>query len=384
MWRLNLLALSLGTACVLSACSDVETSTNLNPEGPPMVAQVFLQEKVRVGASTRIRQGLGFGDHPQIEADPEETLFDDRTVTAAVARPGSQNIRVVLDELIVGNAIEELACADGSFSPIPVGTNPDDIAKCAGPDLTKCAGPNTVCVGANGPIGILDEDEDGAADDFRMIDYGGGTLAVEVVCDDVSIPLDQTLSFYNPSGNQQIPAAAGANGLGPALILVPSEGLRTSAECTLRFNDAVVDKDNTPVCAPPGGQFLTANCSPGDTSEVSWNVEPLEISGNDPTEGQTGVALTSGGQTFANILLQFNAAVDEDAAIAGISLSCGGVAVGVSPDVSADDQTIVTVQVPGGYPAASSCTLTVATAVADIFGGAMPADFVVNFTTAEP
>ncbi len=382
MWRLNFLFLSLGAAAIFAACSDVETATNLHPEGPPMVAQVLLQEKVKVGAATRIRQGLAFGDNPGIESDPEETLYDDREVTAAVARPGSQNIRVVLDELIVGNAIEELACADGTFSQIPVGTDPNDIANCAGPDLSKCTGPNTVCVGADGPIGILDEDEDGASDDFRMIDYGGGTLAVEVVCDDVSIPLDQNQSFYNPSGNQQIPAAAGANGLGPALILVPNLGLRTGAECTLVFNDAVVDKDNQQVCAPPGGDFLSGTCSPGDTSKVSWTVEALAVSGNDPVDGQMNVPKVTSGQTFASILLQFNAAIDQDAAEGAISLDCGGSAVTIDTSVSADDPTIVTVQVPGGYPASSDCTITVGTGLEDVFGGPLPSNFVVNFTTA--
>jgi hypothetical protein len=239
MWRPNFLALSLVAVAFAGACTEPSDATELNVEGPPMIAQVFLAEKVQVGATVRIRStALAFGDHPQIDSDPNSTTFDDREVSQAVAF-GSQQLRVVLDELIVGNAIEELACSDGTFSRIPVGTDPDEIANCAGPDLSKCVGSDVVCVGSDGPVGILDEDEDGAADDFRMIDYGGGALAVEVLCDGESMPLDRALSFYNPSGNQQIPAASGVNGLGPALILVPTEGLKTSASCTLAFNEAL-------------------------------------------------------------------------------------------------------------------------------------------------
>lgn len=375
-----------------------------------MIAQIFVQEKVMSGTTVRIRQGLAFGDHPQVESDPNSPDFDDREVTAAVAR-GNQEIRIVLDELVRGNGIEELACADGSFSTIRVGTDPDDIAKCAGADLSDCTGDFAVCVGSDGPIGILDEDEDGAADDFRMIAYAGfdnppvgapeGTcneslgqddsckLGIRIECDGRNIPLDQNQSFYNPSGNQQMPAGSGGqlnpNGLGPVLVLVPREGLRTSASCTVAFESNVVDKDGQEVCAPDGGDFLGRPCSAGDVTQVAFNVEPMELLGNDPPDGGTGVALTSSGQTFANIILQFNAAVDETAAAAAVSLNddtAGAAVNGLTLTVSTDDPTIVTVQVPNGYDADSDYTLTVADTLTDVFGGALPASSVITFSTS--
>jgi len=348
-----------------------------------MVAQVLMEERVMVGSAVRVRTGLAFGDHPDIESDPSSQEFDDRMVTAAVAR-GTQQIRVVVDELLLGNAIEELRCADGTtFSRIPVGTTPEDIANCAGPDFSKCTGDHVVCIGTGGPIGILDEDpQDGAADDFRMIDYGSGRLAVEVVCDDVSIPLEQEQSFYNPSGNQQIPAGdIGLNGLGPALVLVPVDGMRTSADCTLVFNGEVTDKEGLEICAPPGGDFREGNCSPGDTSEIAWQVEPLTLQGSDPSNGRTNVPLTAPSQTFATMLLDFNAGIDQDAAIAGITLETGGAGVTIDVTVSVEDPEIVTITVPGGFTAASEYTLTVSTAVTDIFGGPLPEDVVITFMT---
>jgi len=413
MWRKKIFVLALGISVSAAACGDDETATALHPEGPPMIAQVFVQEKVTSGTTVRIRQGLAFGDHPQQESDPNSPNFDDRNVDAAVAR-GNQQIRIVLDEIIRGNSLEELACNDGSFSRIEVGTDPDDIADCSGVDLTKCAGPNAVCVGPNGPIGILDENEDGAADDFRMIKYGGADLgeemggspsgactdaldpdgscklAVRVECDGRNIPLDQNQSFYNPSGNQQMPAGSGGvlnpNGLGPVIVLVPRAGMRTGARCSLAFEAAVVDKDNNQVCAPEGGDFLGRPCTPGDLDRVAFNVEPMQLLGNDPPDGGTGVPLTVGGQTFANILLQFNAGVDQTAAQAAITVrdNTAGADVPVTVSVSMDDEAIVTARVDGGYNPDSDYTVTVSTGVTDVFGGALPESTVINFSTSAP
>ena len=190
-------------------------------------------------------------------------------------------------ELLLGNAIEELACADGSFSRVPIGATPDDIAKCAGPDLSKCTGDKAVCIGAMGPVGILDEDEDGASDDFQMI---AGAVTLE--CDGQVMAHDLQQSFYQPSGNQQIPAGPiGLDGIGPAIIIVPSDqGLKTGSNCTVKFNSEITDKSGNQICAPPGGDISrTDDCAPGDTSKISFGVEPLRLTGNDPADGDAGV-----------------------------------------------------------------------------------------------
>jgi hypothetical protein len=99
-----------------------------------------------------------------------------------------------------------------------------------------------------------------------------------------------------------------------------------------------------------------------------------------------GVPLTAGGQTFSNIILQFNAAVDQATTIA-ITLrddTAGADVGGLVPTVSEDDPTIVTVQVPGGYTADSDYTLTVGSSLTDEFGGALPAAEIITFSTAAP
>src|SRR5690349_6896457 len=107
MWR-SIIAIVVAGACS-AGCDSSSSSDGLNPSGPPEVLQVFARE--RAGAD--LVAHLAFGDHPDIP-----TSADDRKVTDAVARDG-QRIRVVVDELLRPNRLEEVACADGSWSKVP-------------------------------------------------------------------------------------------------------------------------------------------------------------------------------------------------------------------------------------------------------------------------
>jgi hypothetical protein len=381
-WMIRLGAI-LGAGALALACSDDESSTELHPEGPPMVQQVFVQEKVVSDTATREKFQLAFGDHPEIPLPDEDSVNgDDREVVNAVAR-GTAKLRVVFDEILVGNYLEEIACADGSYSPVPIGADPDDIKDCSGPDLSRCV---AVCIGDSGPVGILDENEDGASDETRMRDYGGGELGVSVMCGDQMMPLDREASYYNPSGNQLLPAVPppqNINGLGPALVLVPLDGMKTGAACTLTFRADVKDKDGENVCAPPDGD-IDAGCTPGDTSLISFNVEPLSLFSSAPENEETEVALTDPGSPDATILLQFNAAIDPDTVDAITLTDMMGDPVPISATVSADDAAIVTVTVAGGYQAETQYTITIGTGLTDKFGGALPAEITVTFTTGVP
>ena len=373
----------LGASALALACSDDESSTELHTEGPPMVQQVFVQEKVISDTATREKFQLAFGDHPEIPLPDEDSVNgDDREVVNAVAR-GTAKLRVVFDEILVGNYLEEIACADGSYSPVPIGADPDDIKDCSGPDLSRCV---AVCIGDGGPVGILDENEDGASDETRMRDYGGGELGVSVVCGDQMMPLDPEASFYNPSGNQLLPAVdfpQNINGLGPALVLVPLDGMRTGSECTLTFRNDVKDKDGENVCAPPDGN-IDAGCSGGDTSLITFTVEPLALSRSAPEDEETEVALTDPGMPDASILLEFNAALDPDTADAITLADMAGDPVAVTAVVSSDNAAVVTLTVPGGYEAESEYTITIGTGLTDKYGGALPADVTLTFTTGVP
>jgi len=360
------LGIGVVIAVALAACSDKSTSTELHPEGPPMIRQVFALELVTDGTISRQATQLAFGSHPDISAED-----DDGQVTNAIAL-GGQRIRIVFDELLRGNAIEEIACADGSFSRVPVGTTPDDIEKCAGPVDSIQNTCTAVCVDpSSGPIGVLDEDEDGAADDFRMI-----SGQIRLMCDDIEMALNLQESFYQPSGNQQITAGPlGINSLGPAVVLVPDAGLRTSANCRFEFANDITDKDGNQICAPPDGD-IKQTCSPGDVSLVSFQVEPLRVKGQDPPADATNVSLTP------TVLLQFNANIDPATTTAITLADDNSQAVSATIAVSSSDGTLVTLVPDTALAPNTTYTVTADTTLTDTFGGALPSVYMFSFTTA--
>jgi hypothetical protein len=362
--------IGVGILAAAAGCNDTTTQTGLNPEGPPMVRQVFMTERALNASGNPVarRDQLAFGDHIDIPGG------DDRSVTQAVAQPDStQPIRVILDELLVGNHLEELECADDSFSPVALGATPDDIARCSGPDLSNCT---AVCVG----IGIKDLNTDGAADGRRMRVYGDGELAVTIDCGGVNIPLDAELSFYNPSGNQQLGGSGDGvlrvDTLGPSLVLVPSQGIRTGVECGLAFQPAVVDRDGLAVCAPPNGD-VAQDCAPGDTSAIRFTVEPLFVLGSDPDEGETEA-------TESLISLQFNASIDAASVAGGVTLTENGVdrTADVTAMLAVGDATQIIIELAGGLAPGADYVLTVAPTITDIFGSALPEEHTLTFTTA--
>ena len=401
------------TGCVAAlalasvGCEDLKSATELNPTGPPMIRQVFVTEKVTTttdtgGTVTRTLPQIAFGTHADF---PE----DDGKVENALASD-NQKIRIVIDELLVGNHLEELACnsvpascerlseeessaipeCDG-YSRVPVGATPDDIRNCSGPveTQTNCEGKFAVCIGPEGErLGILDANEDGASDNLRMIEG-----VVKLRCAGVDIPLDQEQSFWNPSGNQQVPAQQGVNGIGPAIIIVPEIGLRTGAECQFELSPNVVDKDGNRVCAPPLGD-VTQNCvGDGDISNVTFNVEGLRVTGSDPRDGDGNVRLTmSNASPDALLLVQFNAGVELDSFISNFQLiqspgEAGGGEVMIPAtkfDQSLEDRTIIRITIDGGYEPETEYEISIAggeSGVVDVFGGFLADNKTIRFTT---
>lgn len=387
-----------------TGCGDDVTATGLNPAGPPMVRQVFLTERVTNASGTGLNKNnqLAFGDHA------EATDGDDRVVENAV--PLKQRIRVVIDELLLGNNLEEIACKDGSWSKVPVGATPDDVARCADLDLTRCTGELATCVGNGGPVGVLDDDVNGSPDKLRFIEN-----AVTLRCDDTDIPIDRELSFWQPSGNQQVPSGAGLNGIGPAVILIPREGLRTSARCTVVFAADVVDKDGERVCAPTDGD-IGQDCAPGDTSKIDFGSEALRLAGSNPTDNANNVALVTGGSDEFKMSLEWNANLfspgltpDEFESMIGDLMAGVGAATTIvadplpeggddevtltanfgddpvagefTPEMVLEDPFKLTVRVGGGFIDNAIYTVTLGTGIADQYGSGLPENHVLTFCT---
>lgn len=292
-----------------AACTDTESATNLNPAGPPMIEQVVMNDATldMTGMENDARI-FAFGTLPGVDPAMEHTA------TAAAA--AQQRLRIVFDELLKGNRLEELKCRanvgpDGAFSKVPDGATPDDIAKCTTASdvlATTCVGDHAVCicqldggcivgsdtVAKGKPVGVIDLNEDGAADTHQFI-----STSVQLKCGSVMIPADPATSYWYPSGDQLPPAQGGIEEIGPAVVFVPGGVIPTNTTCSLVFADDVVDKTDIKVCAPMGGRpascsgnldACTQDCTPGDVSAFSFKTLPLAIAaanfsptGNDKT-----------------------------------------------------------------------------------------------------
>jgi Bacterial Ig-like domain len=308
-----------GLVSVLAgACAEDESSTELHPEGPPMIQQVMLTERyVSSDGMSATRPVIAFGRHPDADSNEQHA------VPAAVAR--NQRLRIVIDELLVGNHLEEIQCNgrvdEDEFSRVPLGATPDDIARCAVvPDLLaeSCKGKKAVCVRDDGvPVGILDATDsggrpykDGIADVTRMIAGVAGVRCGgpgSASPDPIDVEMNPRLSYWQPAGNQQRPIVddglRGLLSIGPAVVLVPAEDLPTGLPCTVVFAPSVVDKSGLRPCAPPAGD-ITADCTPGDTSAVTFQSEPLILRQQFPLDEALGVAPT------ASLVVRGNVALD--------------------------------------------------------------------------
>jgi hypothetical protein len=342
---------------ILVGCSGESSSEG--GAGPPEVLQVLVRERGDEGVVAR----LAYGDHDDIDVEG-----DDRVVDAAVARDG-QRIRVVVDELLRGESLEEVACADGTWSRVPPDVTFDDVARCAGADLSGCEG---ICIGPDGPIGILDGNGDGAFDDTRLIDG-----VVTLRCDGEVVPLDPERSYYQPSGSQRLSAGSvGTDSLGPAVVLAPAAGMKPGAQCGIDLADTVVDKEGEAVCAGRG-------CSGGDTSAIGFTVEPFTLAWSEPAAGAADVPLTADGSEDAVITLRLNATLDATTVAGAIAITADGSSVeGATPLMADDDDATIVITVPGGFHAATTYRLTVAGGLADVWADTLGDDLTIEWETA--
>jgi hypothetical protein len=400
-----------------AACTDSESATNLHISGPPVIEQVRLNEIVTVGTTTAVNRVFGFGTFPG--ADPG---IEHKVTAGAAAR---NSLRIIFGKLLLGNYLEQVQCRgpvrvdiDGtatSFDSVPVGATPDDIAKCCVTSdvLAKtCNGPlatclcqlpngcqvagNTIAQGA--PVGILDENNDGAADFHRFMPN-----AVQFKCTSgatsILIPPDTAASYWNPSGFQQAPFTCSTppcyDQVGPAIILVPVTApamggtalLPTNMDCGLDFSPDVVDHANIQPCAAPTGRppecedinldkcTLDQQCTPGDVSAFSFHTEPLTIQLQGIANGDMGVSRT------ADIVAQANVPLDPGS-IANITITENG-APFPGYTVTLTAPTKVTIHPTGatGLAATAMYVITFTTSFADYYHQGLPAPVSIGFTT---
>lgn len=372
-----------------TACTDQKSFTNLNPDGPPAIAEVRLKETYMTSTSTAFlpRRVFGFGTFPDAT-----TEFEHPVTSAAVA---GQSFRIIMDELLIGNSLEQIQCrapvnSAGAFSSVPLGATPDDVALCSvNPDALKaaCHGDHAVCVCAiaggcgsiaeGDPVGVLDINNDGAADNTSFM-----AGAVGLRCGTIDVPIDLDQSYYSPSGDQQVPAKGGYDALGPAIVLVPVGGtMPTNSTCGLTFGADVTDKQGNKVCTPPAGRpadctgpiedcAAELNCTPGDVSAFSFKSEALRLIVLGIVDGGSGVDGTMPISVNANAPLA-------PATLASITFSPAATFTISQPNTSQIKFTFTTPLLP-----ATTYMITFPTTVTDSFGIGLPATKTITFTTA--
>lgn len=378
-------AYALTLISVASGCSSTDSTTDLNPAGPPMLRQV------RMNRSTTPKRVFAFGSHELAEGN--EVIPAGQMVTDAV--PTGQQMRLIFDELLVGNNLEEIGCRgqvdEDNFARVPVGATPDDVAACAVANdalPASCSGARAMCicqqatcirndattVAMGEPVGILDVNQDGGADDFQFI---AGSIGIQ--CADIDVPIslngDLTGSYWNPSGNQQVPAAGGFDSLGPAVVLQPANGLPTNLQCHLTASDSVVDKDGNKLCAPKDGD-VTNNCTAGDLNAFQFKVEPLAFLAASFVEGQTGVSRTNDALIIATAVLA------NLPAAGGITVKEGAANfTAFTLELDATKRNITIKWTAPGLAANTKYEITITPTVTDFFAQPAPAPVVFTFTT---
>ncbi len=354
-----------------------------------MIRQVRLREKYMSSNGQLVDRNepvFAFGTHPDVTSDDEA-----HPVTSASAL--GNKLRIIVDELLVGNNIEEIACRgqvdSDAYSTVPVGATPDDIARCSvAKDVLpqSCSGsnPKSVCIcqldggcgeAAKGmPVGVLDVNADGAADDTRMIQG-----AVGLKCGNVDVQLDLNNSYWNPSGDQNPPAMGGFDALGPAIVLVAApvdpmidQFLPTNTTCGLSFAPTIVDKQMNQICTPDNGD-ITKGCTPGDVSKFSFHVEPLRVTQTTVMNNATGVNRTD------PFIISLSAPITM-ASLAAITVTQGTTAY---TNFTATLQGPVQIRLTwtGGLAPTTQYTVNVGTGVADLYNQPLPTPTAVTFTT---
>jgi hypothetical protein len=386
-----------------AACTDYDSATNLNPEGPPMIRQVRLHEMYR-DASGNLNERIGsvfaFGTHPQVTTE-------DQAHPVTTAKAVSNSLRIVIDELLVGNYLEQVACRGPvamddvgmltAYANVPVGATPDDIARCSvAKDALGDSCPSTnqysVCIcnidtgcgdvtnmiPKGAPVGVLDVNQDGAADDTRLMP---GSVGLK--CNNIDVPVDINQSYWNPSGDQNVPALGGFDALGPAIVLLPAvlpgsgmgtpQFLPTNTKCGLVFAPSVVDKQQNQLCTPPDGD-ITKSCTPGDVSGFSFSVEPLLVKSSPIQDGDTGIARTG----FIDVVLS---APPDPASLTAITMKEGATTF-TGFTVTLPFPTTLRITWTGtGLAANTTYTLTFGAGLADLYKQPTPMAVSYTFTT---
>ena len=386
----------------LVGCSESTEKGKLRPEGPPDILEVFMQEVIGDPAEGNLEFNIAYGcgdprtidcapeaitrdwssaDQPRTKLCCDRQLYhrnDDGFMSAAVIGAG-QKIRIVVDELLQGQTVEQFVC--GCADP-PEGT---DVNCQGGPsaslDPLNCEdNPNTEISEASR---FSDKNLDGVPDKTDLLPG-----IVEIYCDGLSQSWFNLAEegWYNPSGNQQVPANVTDSSatliilewesVGPALVLQTAQNpLPSNSDCHIRMHEST----EYPIRDGMTEMVMAARDKDGEVvpepSDFMFHTEPMRVTASMPQRNATNVA-----PTLAQITVQFNTKI-APASITGIVVTdMAGATVAGTATVSMDGTTFQFDPTADLAPS-TRFTVTVNTTVTDTFGAAIPAAFTFSFTT---
>ena len=407
-WRGLSAALLLSAGVAGFGCSlndSPHSGSDLVPSGPPEILQVFVAELDGAGKSA-LNVAYGCGDFSQFTptGDTDEAKAssaalirascneqptvccqrfydsnlpapDDGAVTTAVVH-NTPAIRVVLDELLDGNTVEQFQCACAAPSMgLPIDCGPMNIR--ASRDPANCDDNKNTEAAETGKF--ADANVDGVPDKAYLlpgiatIDCGASgkwTNGLKADGKPDDIPTDQ--GWYNPSGDQLVPITRSGTlnweAIGPALVLKPPS-LPAGATCTLKLELSVTDK-----AASNDGKALSVVTHDG--TDVTFTTVPLGVVTSVPADGQQGVS-----KTLKKIAVTFNTPLDPASVTAEkFSVTSAGGPIAGATNLAAADMTIEWVPT-AALGAATTYTVKVSKGVKDSFGSPLADDFVFTFKT---
>jgi hypothetical protein len=389
-----------------SACTSSEQNTDLDPEGPPSILQVYVDSEVGVADHLTVDDPSGGPGVTGLPISGNDLTYGlqlsvgvctfDRMCQAGLTCTDVQTLRlvgpicldangrqgdgvqdavpfagetgegpivqVVFKELLDGRTVEGFACACD-------GASEDDHDGCPGdffssdPDCGDCpdspATPNEDEAGR-----CLDVNGDGV-NDAPLILPGVYTIT----CAGTTYDYTNTVgdgSYYDPAGNQFIAADTGYESLGPRIRIAPPAPFPTDSQCELTLSSNIKDKDGNALAAP--------------TRPITWRTAVFHVAASTPEDGATNVDVIppEGDDPFV-IVVSFNAPIDDTLDPASLFTITPAIAGTVEIDGT---DLIFTPTNPMDFAVSTEYTVTV-TGVLDTFGKTQATvTETISFTTA--
>ncbi len=371
--RLEKRSLLLGLVAALggvgvTGCSSPDRLTDLDPEGPPRILQVFVRDRVegfklsygvhrdvyRCAFGNVCDEGLTCADSGEFAGHCVDGSGNQPRTENAIVRPAQ--MRIISKELLDGSTVEHFLCACGQGCPVEqrYSTDAYNCSTCGDNPATTTDDESGRC---------LDADDDTLAD-FATLKPNIATITCGSL---LAYTAGINDGFYYPSGNQFPSATQGTNALGPAIVLVVNgDDLPTSTECTVALTPTVKDKD---------GEAFEAPSRP-----IAFRTEALApAAGRVPAPDAEDVDLAT-----AMVVIPFNTRLKADTiTAANVTVTeAGGAAITATPALATNQTTITVPLAEGTLKPETEYTVTVSTGVQDKFGQALPAAVTYSFTTA--